>query len=70
MLVRVTDSAALRVCEGNDLLILSGVMPQVNVLDIAPLNSSFVHSIMNMFGQLTGWVAPIALAWMTQWAPH
>ena len=54
MLVRVTDSAALRVCEGNDLLILPGVMPQVNVLDIAPLNSSFVHSIMNMFGQLTG----------------
>ena len=29
--------------------------------------AGFVHGVMNMCGQLTGWLAPIALGWMTRY---
>ena len=40
---------------------------QINALDISPQFAALVHAIMNTGGQLTGWLAPISLGWMTQY---
>ena len=40
---------------------------QLNALDVSPKLAGFVHGVMNMCGQLTGWLAPIALGWMTRY---
>jgi MFS family permease len=40
---------------------------QVNALDIAPRFAAFTHAIMNTGGQLTGWLAPITIGWMTSY---
>lgn len=40
---------------------------QLNPMDISPNLAGFTHAIMNVFGQMTGWVAPLVLGWLTSY---